>query len=374
MARQVFRFAAGADRPQRRVGAPAIIGPRRRPLEFGEPELSVHVDDDTGMTTRRAEVPLIGFADPTPLSLSPSQVRVINPILTQVALGYTNSEFVGGALFPKVPINIRGGQVLQFGFEDFKTYNLKRAPGGTTEEISFGYFGDPFALLQDAVDVKVPREYQQDAAVMPGIDIGARAVRKGMAVIYKSLEIDQAALALATANYPAGNQVALSGTAQWSNASSDPVGGVLGYKETVRTQIGRYPNVLLNSASAWLSLRNNPVVKQRYQYTTPDAITEQMIAKLLELDKVVVGKAVTATDAAVMSDIWGDNAVLAYVPQQLSAMEEPSYGYTYTYEGTPYVEQPYWDAKRKAWIYGVVMDRLPVVTGIASGYLIQNPS
>jgi hypothetical protein len=373
MAKQVFRFAAGADRP-RRIGAPAIIGPRRRQLEFGEPELSVHIDDDTGMVSRRAEVPLIGFADPTPFSMSPQQIRVINPILTTVALGYTNSEFVGGALFPRVPVDIRGGQVLQFGLEDFKTYNLKRAPGGTTEEISFGYFGDPFALFQDAIDVKMPREFQQDAEVMPGIDLGARAVRKGMNVIYKSLEVDQAALALNTANYPAGNQIVLSGTSQWSNANSDPVGQVLTYKETIRTQIGRYPNTGLFSATGWMAFRNNPTVKQRYQFTTPDAITEQMIARLLELEKVVVGRGVTATDAAVMSDIWGDNAVFAFVPQQLSAIEEPSYGYTYTYRGTPYAETPYWDAKRKSWIYGVTMDRLPVVTGIASGFLVQNPN
>lgn len=316
---------------------------------------------------------MIGFADPTPVNLSPSQVRIINPILTQVALGYQNSEFIGDALFPRVPVDIRGGQVIQFGKEDFKTYNLKRAPGASTEEMSFGYLGDPFALVQDAINVKIPREYQQDAEVMPGIDLGARAVRKGMSIIGKSLEMDQATLALNPANYGA-NTVTLSGTAQWSNAASDPVGGILGYKETIRTQIGRYPNVLGCSASAWLALRNNPVVKQRYQYTTPDAITEDMIAKLLELEKVVVGKAVTSDDNGNMTDIWGDNAILAYVPQTLAAVEEPSFGYTYTYAGTPYAEAPWWDNSKKSWIYGITMDRLPVVTGIASGYLIVNPS
>jgi hypothetical protein len=368
MTTQVFRFA------KRTNGGRALVLAGRPPLQRAKaPALIGFAEDPMAAYARRREVSMIGFADPTPVNLSPQQVRIINPILTQVALGYQNSEFIGDALFPRVPVDIRGGQVLQFGKEDFKVYNLKRSPGATTEEISFGYLGDPFALVQDAVNVKIPREYQQDAEVMPGIDLGARAVRKGMAVIYKSLEMDQAALALNPANYGA-NVVALSGTAQWSNPASDPVGQVLAYKETIRTQIGRYPNVMAFGPAPWLAFRNNPVVKTRYQFTTPDAITEEMIAKLLELEKVVVGKAVTSDDNGNMSDIWGDNAVLAYVPQQLAAVEEPSFGYTYTYQGTPYAEAPWWDNSKKSWVYGVTMDRLPVVTGIASGYLVQNPS
>ncbi len=321
-----------------------------------------------------ADKQTIRFADPVPVNLSPSQVRVINPVLTTVALGYRNPEFIGDYLFPRVPVDIRGGQILQFGKEDFKAYNTRRSPGATTERISFGYLGDPFALVQDSIEVAVPREYQQDAERMPGIDLGSRAVRRSMNVILKQLEIDQAALATTAANYGSSNKVTLSGTSQWSNASSDPVGAVLAAKETIRTQIGAYPNVMALGPAPWVALRNNPVVKTRYQYTTPDAITEEMIAKLLELDRVVVGRAITAADDGTTSDIWGDNAVLAYVPQALTALEEPAFGYTYTYQGTPYAETPYWDPRAKSWVYGTTMDRVPVLTGITAGYLFINPS
>lgn len=316
----------------------------------------------------------LAFADPVPVNLSLGQVRIINPILTTVALGYRNPQFVGEVLFPRVPVDIRGGQILQFGKEDFKSYNLRRAPGGTTQRVNFGYLGDPFALVQDSVEMPVPREYQQDAERMPGIDLGSRAVRRSMNIVLKSLEVDQAAMAVNPANYAGGSQSTLSGTSQWSNAASDPVGQILGYKETVRAQTGMYPNVMVLGPAPWIALRNNPVVKQRYQYTTPDAITEDMIAKLLELDKIAVGRSITSDDGGVFSDIWGDNAVLAYSPRELSAVEEPAFGYTYTYAGTPYAEVPYWDARAKAWVYGVTMDRVPVLTGIAAGYLIINPS
>ena len=88
--------------------------------------------------------------------------------------------------------------------------------------MNFGYLGDPFALVQDSVEMPVPREYQQDAERMPGIDLGARAVRRSMNIILKSLEVDQAAIATNPANYAGGDQSTLSGTSQWSNAGFRP--------------------------------------------------------------------------------------------------------------------------------------------------------
>lgn len=82
-----------------------------------------------------------------------------------------------------------------------------------------------------------------------------------------------------------------------------------------------------------------------------------------------------ALDDDTFSDIWGNAAVLAYVPSEAeAAMPIPSYGYTYTMEGHPMVEQPYWDNGSKSWIYGTTMERAPVLTGMLAGYLIQTPN
>ena len=82
-----------------------------------------------------------------------------------------------------------------------------------------------------------------------------------------------------------------------------------------------------------------------------------------------------ALDDDTFSDIWGNNAVLAYVaPEGMAAVPTPSYGYTYTMEGHPLVEQPYWENGSKSWIYGTTMERSPVLTGMAAGYLFQNPN
>ena len=44
-----------------------------------------------------------------------SQVRVIDPILTEVARGYTSQKAaVADALFPVVSVNTRAGRILKF--------------------------------------------------------------------------------------------------------------------------------------------------------------------------------------------------------------------------------------------------------------------
>jgi len=313
------------------------------------------------------------------MPMSVSQARVVNPILSSVAQGYTNMELVGHALFPRVPVYTTGGQIIEFDRDAYRMVNARRAPGAATKRIPMGYSGKPFALLQDSLEAPVAREMLRDARAVPGIDLAGRAVNVVMKSLCLTLEYDQAMLATTAANYAAANKVALAGATKWSAATGNPLTDIDAGREAIRQTCGIYPNVLLLSALAYTACKNNPNVIARLQYNaqvSPDAtqITPAMLAGLFNVQKVVVGAAISWTDANVATDIWGNNAILAYVPQQNLAIEEPSYGYTYTMEGNPLVEDPYYDNNQKSWIYGVTYERAPVLSGISAGYLIQTPA
>lgn len=305
--------------------------------------------------------------------LSPSSVRVVDPILSHHVQGYRHPERVGNLLFPTVPVGVSGGQVLEFGKESFKLYAARRAPGAATKRISFGYEGKAFALTQDSLEAPVPREWQRDASKVPGIDLGKRAVNMTMNTISLSLEYEQAGIAVNAANYDANHKVALAAGTKWSAATGTPLTDITNAKEAVRATIGMEPNTLILSPGAWLAARDNPSVVERFKFTTNEPISIDMFKKLVEIETVAVGKAISASDAGVFSDLWGNNAILAYVPKNPSGMEEPSYGYTYTMEGHPLVEEAYFERQSKSWIYGVTNERAPVLTGMLAGYLIQNP-
>ena len=49
-----------------------------------------------------------------------SEKRVVDPVLTNIARGYTNNAYVGSLLFPDVPVEKEGGKIPQFTKEAFK--------------------------------------------------------------------------------------------------------------------------------------------------------------------------------------------------------------------------------------------------------------
>ncbi|MGZ8245835.1 major capsid protein [Methylomagnum sp.] len=311
--------------------------------------------------------------------MNPSQARVIDPILTEVAVGYSNPDRVGSVLFPEVPIGQRGGRVIKFGKEAFRKFSARRAPGGKTKRVQYGYTSDPIALVQDSLEGMVPYELMEEAEAVPGIDLGNMAVGQVMNSITLLKEIEQAELALNASNYDNNHKVALTGSDKWTHADSDPGQQMDDYKEAIRSSIGVYPNTLTLSPVAIKALRRNKVIRDQFKYTNASVITLDMLKAYFELENIVVGKAVyvdeNAADDADPSDVWGNNAVLAYVaPPASRSQGEPSFGYTYELRGYPNVETPYEERSEKSWIYPVTHERRPYLTGALAGFLIQNPA
>lgn len=308
--------------------------------------------------------------------------RVIDPILTTVAQGYSSQDNVGMALFPAVPVGAAGGQIIEFGKEAFRLYRSRRAPGANTAEVQFGYVGRPFALQNHRLQGVVPREHQRDAQVVAGINMDEVGVAGTMRAIMLGLEVDQAVLATTLGNYPTGNKVTLAGATKWSASTGTPLTDVDTGREAIRAACGLYPNTLLLSAVAFNAAKNNPNVVARFQYngkagTDASQITPAMLAGLFNVKQVIVGAGVYWTDADVAVDIWGNNAILAYVPEGAAGLRsryEPSYGYTYVMTGHPMAEPAVWDNDKTSWKYPVDYERAPVLSGITAGYLIQNPN
>jgi len=192
-----------------------------------------------------------------------------------------------------------------------------------------------------------------------------------MGALTLGLEVAQATLATDATQYDANHKITLSGTSKWSDPASDPIVQMDTYKEAIRSTVGIRPNTLLLSAQAYSAAKTNTKIRAQFQYTNADSITVEMLARAFDVKRIVIGEAVTSDDTGVISDVWGNNAILAYVPTVPTSAEVPSYGYTYTMMGHPLVEEPYYDNNAKSWIYGVGFERAPVLSGITSGYLIQ---
>lgn len=301
-----------------------------------------------------------------------AQRRVIDPILTTVAQGYVHPEHVGLHLFPRLPVRVTGGKVIEFGRESFRLYNTARAPGAATRRITTGYEGKPFALENHALDALVPREDLRDAAEVPGIDLASGAMADVMSTMSLYLEYQQASLARDATAYESSHKEALAGSDRWDDYDdSNPITDVEAARNAVRTAVGLYPNTMVLGAKVFDKLKHHPMVIDKIKHTQTGVLTEELLANIFSLDKVAVGKAVALDESDDQFDVWGKDVILAYVPQQITTARQPSYGYTYTMDGHPLVEQPYWDNTHKSWVYGMAYERVPVLSGIESGFLIQ---
>ncbi len=311
--------------------------------------------------------------------LNLSQVRIIDPVLTNVAQGYKQPDFVGGSLFPQVPVSLRAGKIITFGKEDFMLYNTARAPGENTKRIQFGYSGSNFALVDYSLEGAVPIEvYQEGSNGANGwsIDHMAMAIKKVSSIMALRLEKAQADLARTAGNYGASNKTTLSGTSQWSDytGTSNPITNVEAAKEAIRAATGKRPNTLVMGAAVMAKLRAHPVIVDRLKYTGRDIATTDILASLFGVDKVMVGDAIYSNDAGTaFTDVWGKDVVLAYTETAaLADMGTPTFGYTYNLNGYPIVEQPYFDRNAKSWFVPVTRAEAPVIAGAGAGYLITN--
>jgi hypothetical protein len=305
--------------------------------------------------------------------MTPAQARVIDPVLTEVARGYRNAAFAGMALFPVVPVGARGGKIIQFGKEHFRLYNTARAPGGQVVRITSSYGSQSYALEQHAIEEGVPYELMDDASQVPGVDLGAGAVRRGQDVIGLRLEKAQADLARDASKYAATNKVTLSGTSQWSDPSSDPLAAVESYKEAVRSQIGVRPNTMLVAGRVFAALKVHPKITDRIKYTSRDVATPELLAALFGVEQFAVGDAIYMDNTGATADVWGKDAILAFTAiGGLPDAGRPSYGYTYRLRDMPAVEEPYQDRSTRSWVYQIADELSPVIAGADAGFLVQN--
>lgn len=300
------------------------------------------------------------------------QSRIIDPVLTAVAQGYTNGQMVGKFLFPTVPVIARAGHIIKFGKQDFMLYNTKRAPGQSTKRVQFGYADGQYSLVDHSLEAGVPIEIQEEAQNVLGIDNTSQAVRGVQNIQALEVEYEQAAIARNAASYAASNKSAPAGTDLWSNPASDPMAQVEAAREAVRQKVGQRPKTGVISAQVFSALKTHPKVIDRIKYTGRDVPTVELLASLFELPNLYVGDAVYSPDGNALVDVWGADMVLGCT-DIASAQDRgaPSYGYTYQLRNYPLVERGYYDENSKTWYYPVSDARQAQLTGPDAGFLFS---
>lgn len=308
-----------------------------------------------------------------------------NPILTNLLLGMGQGTYIAEKLFPRLPQALSSVTLAQGGDERLRRYNLRRAPGGPTKRVNIKFEGKVYSVEQYAVDVPMPRELLREADesrklnVGNYLDVSRIAMTTANDILALDYELDVAALATSAGTYAAGHVLALAGGTKWSSPTGTPVTDIRAAGDVIRKKIGKRPNKLTLSADAESALVTNAEVRSYLPSTQMGPATHDQLKTILRVDEIVVGDAVWIDETDTGRDVWGNNAMLAYVPKIGGngsadiSLAEPAFGFTNVIEGHPFSETPYYDNNTKSWVYGATYERRPNVAYNTAAFLFANP-
>lgn len=307
-----------------------------------------------------------------------------NPILTSLMLGLGQGTMIAEKLFPRLPQALSSVQLAQLGDERLRRYNTRRAPGAATKRVNIKYDGKTYTIDQHSIEVPLPRELLREADesrklnVGNYLDISRIAMVTANDILGLGYELDVAELATTAGTYAAGHVLALAAGTKWSAVTGTPVTDIRAASDVIRKKIGKRPNKLTLSADAFSAITGNPEVKGYLPNTNLGPANIEQLKTILNVAEIEVGDAVWIDEADVGQDVWGNNAILAYVPKiggngSDISLAEPGFGFTNVLEGHPFAETPYYENSSKSWVYGATFERRPNVAYNTAAFLFTNP-
>ncbi|MFA5387201.1 MAG: hypothetical protein WC322_02285 [Candidatus Paceibacterota bacterium] len=246
-----------------------------------------------------------------------SQLHVDQP-LTNLAIAYSPKEFtmIADKVVPIIPVPKKSDLYYVYQQKDrFTLPETIRGPKGEANEVDWNTSTEEYTCISHALKDLITDEDMDEADQPLNLYNDTTEFLTDLLLLKREQEI---ASTLTTAgNYGASYRTTLTGTDQWSDASSDPIAAIDDAKNALF-----YPaNTLILGKEVYDKLRRHPQLLDHVKggATSRDAAQiglEQMKA-IFEVENVLVGNAKYNTanmaKTASYSYVWGKYAILAYV-------------------------------------------------------------
>lgn len=254
--------------------------------------------------------------------------------LTNLSIAYSQSmqNFIATKVFPIVPVSSKSDKYYTYTKNDwFRDEAEIRAPQTVSAGSGYNMSSDTYYCEKFGFHKDIDNDDLTEG--VPALDFLSDATEFVTQRMMLRQEIQFVTDFFATSVW--GTDVTPSNL--WSNyATSDPIADIETGKETILSNTGFEPNTLVLGYQVWRQLKHHPDIVDRFKYTSADSIAPQMLASLFEVGRVLVAKAVKATniegETAAYSFTHGKHALLCYVNPRPS-LRTPSAGYVFHWTG-----------------------------------------
>ena len=300
------------------------------------------------------------------------ELRMVDPVLTNLAAGYINDEFIADLVLPPVTVAKEGGKVPLFGKAQFVVHRTERAiRADSNVRDPDGVKSIDFVLDEHDIATRLDYREKQEA----DYQIDAVETANTMEILRLGHELRVATLVQNPATYAAGNTLTLAGADQFTGPASDPLGVVMDAKAAVRSKIVREPNTMTMGYETYRALRRHPQLVGLLSTNKDRVLTLEDLKKFFEVETINVGKAVSADDDGdATQDIWGDFMALTYTARAVDGQRSfrvPSFGYNLVKKGWPQVDRYPAPGGKVEYIRATEINK-PFVLASGAGFLISD--
>jgi hypothetical protein len=274
----------------------------------------------------------------------PTQSQVhVDAILTNISVAYMQraENFIADKVFPIVPVDKQSDKYFKYTKNDWLRDEAKvRADG--TESVGSGYnittdtyFADVFAIHKDIGD-----QTRANADAPINVDREAAEFVTHRLLLRRELQFVSDFMAPGVWGTTASGVASGASTGQfnqWNNYTlSDPISDIEEAKQDILSTTGYEANTLVLGYDVFRVLKHHPDLVDRIKYTSSQTITEDMLARMFDIERVLVSKAVKATNAEGATEAYAfatsKTAMLAHVAPSPGLLT-PSAGYTFQWTG-----------------------------------------
>lgn len=270
------------------------------------------------------------------------QDYIIDPVLTNMSVGFTNPALIAEMLFPRINVKSRTGFYYVFDKTKFRTEDDLRSGINRANRVDYGMTKTAYGpLLEHSLEEGI--EYEVRDTYPSPHDARADATENVSDKL--ALGHEKAVASILGDTSILTQNTTLSGNDQWSDyGNSDPFDDI----ETGFVEIQSNGMVTANTASmgfeVWSKLKNHPDLLGRLSTASVRTLTTELFGALVGVEKVLIGKAMENTAVEGQSDIlafvWGKNFVLSYITPR-PGIKKVTFGYTLQVAGARVVDR--WD-------------------------------
>jgi hypothetical protein len=274
----------------------------------------------------------------------PTQSQVhVDAILTNISVAYMQraENFIADKVFPVVPVDKQSDKYFTYTKNDWLRDEAQVRTDGT-ESVGSGYnittdtyYADVYAIHKDIGD-------QTRANADAPINVDREAAEFVTHRLLMRREIQFMSDFMTAGVWGTTASGVASGASsgqfiQWNDyTNSDPIEDIEAGKAGILSVTGFEANTLVLGYDVFRQLKNHPDLVDRIKYTSSQTITEDMLARMFDIDRVLVSKSVKATNkegqTGTYSFTTGKTALLCHVAEAPGLLT-PSAGYTFSWTG-----------------------------------------